>query len=519
MTLLGLALAACGDDGPAPRPPQVSDATFTTDEDMPASQDIQATDPDGGTLTLTAQPPAHGTVAVDGMRITYAPAANFNGADSFMVTVSNGKLDATAKVDVTVRPVNDAPVAVADTFAATEDMPFVQTHAALLANDTDVDGDTLRVTAVSNPTHGTVVMTGTNVTFTPAANYNGAATFQYTITDGTATASATVTLNISGINDPPVATDDTATTLEDTPLAIAGSVLTANDTDPEGQTLTVTAVANATNGTVALAGGTVTFTPNANYNGAASFDYTVSDGAATATGHVAVTVTPVNDPPVANADTATTPEDTQLQLPASALLANDTDVDGPSLSITAVGNPTHGTVTLSGGIVRFTPAANYNGPASFEYTLSDGATPPLTATGVVSVTVTPVNDPPVAGNDTATTAEDTPLVISVATLLANDTDVDGPSLSISAVGGAINGTVSLSGGTVTFTPSANFFGTASFTYTLTDGTAIATGVVTITVTPVNDPPVANADTATTPEDTQLQLPASALLANDTDVDG
>ncbi|HWU86634.1 MAG TPA: Ig-like domain-containing protein, partial [Kofleriaceae bacterium] len=214
-----------------------------------------------------------------------------------------------------------------------------------------------------------------------------------------------------------------------------------------------------------------------------------------------------------------TPEDTQLQLPASALLANDTDVDGPSLSITAVGNPTHGTVTLSGGIVRFTPAADYNGPASFEYTLSDGATPPLTATGLVSITVTPVNDPPVAGNDTATTAEDTPLVISTAALLANDTDVDGPSLSISAVGGAINGTVSLSGGTVTFTPNANFFGTASFTYTVTDGTAIATGVVTVTVTPVDDAPVAVDDVASVQADTSLVISHAVLLANDTDIDG
>ena len=489
---------------------------LSTDEDAPVSRNIEASDPDGGGLRLTAEAPAHGTVAVDGLRITYTPAANYHGPDTFLVTVSNGELDASAKVDVTVRPVNDAPVAAADAFAATEDTPLVQTQAALLANDTDVDGDVLTVTAVSSPINGAVTMVGANVTFTPAANFSGTASFQYTVTDGTVTAAATVMIDVGGANDAPVAADDTAAAQEDTPLAIAGTALVANDTDPEAQTLTVTAVANAANGTVALAGGTVTFTPAADYSGPASFDYTVSDGAASDTGHVTIDVAPVDDAPVANDDTSTTPEDTALQLTSSALTANDTDVDGPSLAVTAVFGAVNGTVVLAGGIATFTPAASYSGPASFQYTVSDGTS---TDTGAVAIDVTPVDDAPVATDDTATTAEDTALLISAATLLANDTDVDGPSLSISAVGDAINGAVTLAAGTVTFTPAANFSGTASFSYTLTDGTSIDTGVVTVDVTPVDDAPVAADDTASGQADTALVISHATLLANDTDIDG
>src|SRR6185436_2106059 len=209
------------------------------------------------------------------------PAANYNGPDSFTVAVSNGVGQASAQIDITVRPVNDPPTAVADSFAATEDTPLVRTVAALLMNDSDIDGDTLTVTSVQSPRNGTVSMVGTDVTFTPAANFNGMASFQYTVSDGKATSTTTVMINVGGANDAPVATDDAATTAEDTAASIAAATLVTNDTDPDGQTLTVMAVGNPTNGTVSLNGNMITFTPNANFNGAASFEYTVTDGAAT----------------------------------------------------------------------------------------------------------------------------------------------------------------------------------------------------------------------------------------------
>ncbi|MCA9676404.1 MAG: tandem-95 repeat protein, partial [Myxococcales bacterium] len=227
------------------------------------------------------------------------------------------------------------------------------------------------------------------------------------------------------------------------------------------------------------AAGTVTFTPAADFNGAASFEYTVSDGAATDTGLVTVTVTAVNDPPVAVDDARSTAEDTAVAITGASLVANDTDIDGGALSVTAVGNAVNGTVALAAGTVTFTPAANFNGAASFEYTVSDGA---ATDVGLVTVTVTAVNDPPVAVDDSRSTLQDTPIAITGASLVANDTDADGDALTVTAVGNALNGTVALAAGTATFTPTAGFSGTASFEYTVSDGAATDTGLVTVTVT-------------------------------------
>jgi cysteine-rich repeat protein len=511
---LALALAACR-DSEGSKSPVIAGASLATDEDAPIAHTVEASDPAGLALALAAQAPSHGTVAVNGLRVTYTPAANYHGPDSFQVTISNGTDEASAQVDVTVRSVNDAPTAVADSFGAGEDTPLVRPVTALLMNDSDVDGDTLTVTAVQSASNGAVSMVGTDVTFTPAPNFSGVASFQYTASDGTATATAMVTINVGGANDAPVATDDAATTAEDTAVTIAGATLIANDTDLDGDTLTVMAVANPTHGTVALTGTTITFTPAAGFGGAASFEYTVTDGVATDVGVVTVTVTAVNGAPVASDDSTTTSEDTAVQLTSAALVANDTDVDNDALTVTAVANAIHGTVTLAGGVATFTPAASYHGPAGFDYTVSDGT---VSDTGTVTITVTSVNDAPVATDDNAMTEEDTVVVIAEATLLANDTDVDSTTPTVTQVGGAVNGTVTQANGYVTFTPNQDYNGIASYTYTVSDGNAIDTGVVTITVTPVNDAPVAGNDNVTTAEDTAIVIPASTLLANDTDVD-
>ncbi len=511
-----LTVAACGDNLVGDQPPTISGRSVTTAEDTAVEFGLDATDPNGKPLTFTASAPAHGTITVAGDRLTYTPAADYNGADSAVVTVSDGTLTADATVTITVTPINDAPVAVDDTAAAAEDTAATITGAALVANDTDIDGDTLSVTAVADGTHGTVTLAGDTITFTPEANYNGDATFTYTVSDGTATDTGTVTVAVGGANDPPVAVDDTATTPEDTELVVAATTLLANDTDPENQTLSLTAVGNASHGTVSLTGGQVHFVPDANYSGPAAFDYTVSDGAASDTGTVAVTVTPVNDPPVATDDAVTTAEDTAATITAASLLANDTDLEGDTLTLTGVSGATNGTVALVGTTITFTPAANFNGTAGFDYTVNDGA---LADIGHVTVTVTAVNDPPVAVDDTRTTAEDTAATITAASLTANDTDVEGSPLTVTAVAGATGGTVALAGTTITFTPAANFNGTAGFDYTVSDGTATDVGHVTVTVTPVNDPPVAVADTVTTAEDTAATITAASLLANDSDPDG
>ena len=192
-----------------------------------------------------------------------------------------------------------------------------------------------------------------------------------------------------------------------------------NDTDPEGDPLTLTSVQGAVHGTVTLVDGVVQFTPDANYNGPASFTYTLSDGhGGVSSTTVNVTVNPVNDGPDALDDVLSTNEDQPITIAATTLLGNDIDVDGDTLNITSVQSADHGTVALVNGNVVFTPTPNYNGPASFTYTISDGHGGSDTAT--VTLNVVPVNDTPDAVDDTLTTDEDTPITISPTTLLGND---------------------------------------------------------------------------------------------------
>src|SRR5207253_797573 len=205
----------------------------------------------------------------------------------------------------------------------------------------------------------------------------------------------------------------------------------------------------------------------------------------------------------------TTPEDTTLTVTAPGVLANDTDVDDDPLTAILVDGPAHGTLNLnSDGSFTYTPALNYNGPDSFTYKANDGqADSPTNAT--VSITVTPVNDAPVAANDDSyTTAEDTQLTVSAEGRRVEEGDVDGDALSAVLVSNPTHGTLTLNGdGSFTYMPALNFNGIDSFTYKASDDQAQSgVATVTITVTPVNDAPVAaNDDSYTTAEDTQLTV--------------
>ena len=219
--------------------------------------------------------------------------------------------------------------------------------------------------------------------------------------------------------------------------------------------------------------------------------------------------------PVANADSATVAEDSGAS--AINVLANDTDAEGDTLTITTVTQGTHGSVAITGGGtgLAYMPTHDFFGSDSFAYSIDDGHGG--TATGNVSVTVTPVNDNPDAVNDSATADEDTSN--NVINVLANDTDVDGDSLNVSAVGSAAHGTVANNGASVSYTPLHDFFGSDSFTYTVSDGHGgFDTATVFVTVNNVNDPPVAAPDSYTINQDTTLHVAAQGVLGNDTDVD-
>ena len=331
----------------------------------------------------------------------------------------------------------------------------------------------------------------------------------------------TITDNDGAPNTPPVANSDSLTMIEDTPISLSPTSLIGNDSDLDGDPLTIISVQGASNGTVAMVGGNVVFTPSPNFSGPASFTYTISDGrGGTSTATVNLTVLPVNDPPVAVDDSGpSTLEDTPVTVSVASLLGNDFDIEGDPLTITSVQSGVGGSVSLAGGVITFSPSPNFNGPATFTYTVSDGKGGLSTAS--VSINVTAVNDPPVAANDLVATNEDQPVTLNPLTLLGNDVDVDGNPLAITSVQGATNGSIALVNGTIVFTPTPNFNGSASFTYTIADGSGgTSTATVNVTVISVNDIPVSNDDKSVdTFEDTPLIISTKSLLENDTDVDG
>jgi uncharacterized protein (TIGR03382 family) len=508
-------------------PTAVND-TLTVDEDSGATVvDVLANDstaPDTGeTLTVTAvTQPANGTVTLVGGVVSYQPNANYNGTDTFTYTVSDGNGGtATATVTVTVNSVNDAPDAVDDTLTVDEDSGA--TTVIVLANDSvGPDGnETLTVTAVTQPAEGgTVTLSGGTVSFTPAPNYSGTVTFTYTVSDGNGgTDTATVTVTVNAVNDPPTGVADTFSVPAGSGPTTLDVLVNDSSAPDGGETLTVAAVTQpAAGGTVTIApGGTgIVFTPEPGFSGAVTFTYTVSDGnGGTAMVTVTVNVAAPNSPPTAVADAVTVAEDSGATV--VDVLANDTTAPdvGETLTVTAVTQPaTGGTVTLVGGVVRFTPAANYNGATSFTYTVSDGNGG--TATATVTVTVGAVNDPPTGVADTFPVPGGSgPTTLDV---LANDSSApdSGETLVVTAVtqptsGGTV--TVSPDGTGVVFTPATGYSGQVVFTYTVSDGNG---GTATVTVT-VNVGLV-DSDDDGIPDDVEEELGLDPQ-DNDSDDDG
>ena len=311
----------------------------------------------------------------------------------------------------------------------------------------------------------------------------------------------------------PVAVDDTETLTEDASLT---SIIVLNDdTDADGDSLTVSAISYSGTGTAAINSDNarIDYTPAANFNGTDTITYTVSDGTATDTGKLTVTVSAVNDAPVAVDDTQTLTEDAPLT--NIVVLDDDTDADSDSLTVTAISYSGTGNATINGSAtIDYTPAMDFSGSETITYTVSDGTS---TDTGTLTITVTAVNDAPVATNDSESLTEDDSL--TSITVLDDDTDADGDSLTVSAISYSGTGTAAINADNarIDYTPAANFNGTDTITYTVSDGTVTDTGTLTVTVTAANDAPTVVNDTASTDDNTTLS--GILLLDDDSDSDG
>ncbi|EHJ9994749.1 tandem-95 repeat protein [Vibrio parahaemolyticus] len=445
-------------------------------------------------------------VSIENGIATISPTADWNGSETLTFTATDPSGEsASQRVDFTVTPVVDIK---ADSTNVVEDTPTIIN---VLGNDTFEGADkVVSLDAENSPKNGTVIVNSDGtVTYTPDDNYVGEDAFTYIVTSGGVSESTTVEVNVTPVNDAPVAKNDISTTQEDTAVTI--DVL-SNDTDVDGDKLSIESVSvPKEQGTVEVVDGKLVFTPAENFNGDAEITYTVTDGALTDQATVKVTVNAVNDTPVVESNIAdqTLAEDfTPYTIDLNTAFSDVDNVDG-ELTFSVSGN-SNIQVAIVNGIATITPTADWNGSETLTFTATDPSGESISQT--VNFTVAPVAD---IEADKTTVVEDTPTIIKV---LGNDTfEGDGKVVSLDTNNGPANGTVSVNpDGSVTYTPNDNYYGADSFTYIVTSGGVSESTTVSVDVTPVNDAPVAKDDIATTQEDTAVTID---VLPNDSDVDG
>jgi VCBS repeat-containing protein len=493
----------------------------------------------------------HGA-AGDGTSLDAVLPVQVNGLTDGIVIAGGGMHSLALVATIT----NHAPAAVNDSYSTSEDTILEITSPGVLANDTDADSDPLTALKITDPAHGSLTFNADgSFSYNPEANYYGSDSFTYRANDGEEDSNiATVTITINAVNDPPVAVDDTATVDQDSTDNFIDVL--ANDSDAEGETITVTGVTQAAHGSVTFNPGGVTYTPNAGFSGDDSFTYTVSDGnpGGYTAGTVTVTVieSDPNSAPVAVEDSYTTLMNTTLTITAPGLLGNDTDADNDSLHVDSWNESSlQGDVEIqSDGSFVYNPPANWTGTTSFTYRVWDYKSPLVSDWATVTITVDPLPVVNLTVNETITvsdapqvlpeviitltesivvsdasqvlppvvlainesiTVSDLPRSTSYApvavsqsvttgentarTITLSATDEDGDSLTYIIVSSPAHGSLSGTGAVVTYVPNSGYTGNDSFTFKANDGVLDSnTATVSIYIQPVYSTPGGGSDT-------------------------
>ena len=539
-----------------------------------------------GTLRLSGVAVTAGQIITSAniANLTFVPNANYNGTANFTWSATDGTAYSTStNANLNISAVNDTPTLTTLSKTGTEDTALTFTATDFTSQYSDIEGTALNSIRIDSlATNGTLRLSGVavtagqiitsaniaNLTFVPNANFNGTANFTWSATDGTAySTSSTATVNISAVNDAPTLTALSKTGTEDTTLSFTATDFTSQYTDLDGDLLNSIRIDSlATNGTLQLSGVAVTagqiitsanianltFVPNANYNGTANFTWSATDGTVYSSSSTAtLNISAVNDAPTLTALSKTGTEDTTLSFTATDFTSKYSDIEGTALNSIRIDSlATNGTLQLSGIAVTagqvitsanianltFVPNANYNGTANFNWSATDGTA--YSASSTATLNINAVNDTPTLTLLSKTGVEDTTLSFTASDFTSQYTDLDGTALnSIRIDSLATNGTLRLSGVAVTagqvissanianltFVPTANYNGTANFTWSATDGTAYSTSsTATLNISAVNDAPTVANINKTFNEDTTLSFAAFAptdLLPAYNDIEG
>ncbi|WP_457786108.1 tandem-95 repeat protein, partial [Vibrio parahaemolyticus] len=443
---------------------------------------------------------------------TFTPQIDDDTEVSFTFDIIDDEdLVVSGSANLDILPINDAPNAKNDVITTEEDTAVT---IDVLVNDSDVEGDVLSIQSASVPSEqGSVDIVDGKLVFTPAENFNGEATITYIVTDGDLTDEAKVTVTVTPVNDSPVAVDDTVSTQEDTVVTI--DVL-PNDSDVDGDKLSIqSASVPEAQGKVEIVEGKLVFTPAENFNGDAEITYTVTDGQLTDEAKVTVTVNPVNDAPTIKVDAveSITEDAVNTDTVVATLTVRDTDTPEDQLTV-SLENNSNGYFVLVGNEVKLTQvgvdAVNNDElnlkDLTISASVSDGVNP--TANDSDSLVVNRVNDAPTVENAIAdqVLSED----FDVYTIDLNEVFKDSDSSLEFSVSGNDNIQISIVSGVATITPTADWNGKETITFTAKDPSGESVNqTVDFTVAPVVD---IEADSADVVEDTPTII---NVLGNDT----